>query len=116
MKKLLMLAATPLLLAGAAPAAGSTASGTPTISVHYDDLDLSTAQGQDKLQQRLASAVRNVCRPSGRLTLAEAESANACSQAARAGAQRDLEFALAAARSRPQDLADAGISLAFQRP
>lgn len=116
MKKLLMLAAAPLLLAGAAPAAGSTGSGTNSISVHYDDLDLNTAQGQDRLQQRIASAVRSVCRPSGRLTLAEAENVNACSRAARAGAQRDLGFATAAARSRPQDMADAGISLAIQRP
>jgi len=116
MEKLLILAATPLLLAGAVPAAGSTSSGSSSISVHYDDLDLNTARGQEKLQQRLASAVRTVCRPSGRLTLAEAENANACAQAARTGAQRDLEYALAAARSRPQDLADAGISLAIQRP
>jgi UrcA family protein len=116
MKKLLILAAAPLLLAAAGPAAGSIASGTSSISVRYDDLDLATAQGQEKLQQRLASAVRTVCRPSGRLTLAEAENVNACSEAARAGAQRDLGFAIAAGRGRSQDLADAGISLALQRP
>ena len=76
MKNILLLAL-PLLLAGAAPAAElPSQSAVVTSTVRYDDLDLNSAEGKAQLERRLSRAVSALCRPSGRLTLSEAEAKN----------------------------------------
>lgn len=42
-------------------AATSTPAAAATTLVHYDDLDLSTQEGQDKLEARLVRAAKKVC-------------------------------------------------------
>jgi len=115
MKNMILLAL-PLLLAGAAPAAGLPGQATVTSTVRFDDLDLSSAEGKAQLERRLSRAVSSMCRPSGRLTLSEGEARNACLETARASAKHSLQIALNGARSRPTDMADAGPVLAFERP
>lgn len=115
MKNILLLAM-PVLLGGAAPAADLPSHSTVSTAIHYNDLNLGSPEGKARLEQRLASAVRSLCRPSGRLTLSEADEANACVQSARESARRNLKVALNGVRGRPQDMADAGQSVSFERP
>lgn len=115
MKNILLLAL-PLLLAGAAPAAELPSYESVTTTVRYNDLDLSSAEGKAQLERRLSRAVSALCRPSGRLTLSEAEARSACVETARASAMEKLQTALNGARIRSADMADAGPSLAFGRP
>ena len=112
----ILLLAMPLLLAGAAPAAELPSHTSVTSTARYDDLNLSSAEGKAQLEQRLSRAVRSLCRPSGRLTLSEAEAMNACLESAKASARQSLQLALNGTRSQSIDVADAGPLLAFERP
>ena len=69
----------PAILAAAALAATAFAvpAAAETVEVKYDDLDLSTRAGQDKLERRIESAARSACGMSdirtGRLTPSTAQ-------------------------------------------
>lgn len=115
MKNILLLAM-PLLLAGAPPAAELPGHANVSTTVRYDDLNLSSAEGKAQLERRLSRAVRSLCRPSGRLTLAEAEAVNDCMASANQNAKQSLEFAVEGTRSRSIDVADAGSVMALERP
>lgn len=112
----ILLLATPLLLAGAAPAAELPSHASVTTTVRYDDLNLSSDEGKAQLEQRLSRAVRSLCRPSVRLTLSEADAMNDCIETASASARQNLQIALNGSRSRSIDVADAGAPIAFERP
>jgi UrcA family protein len=48
-------------VASAASFAGTSGADAPSVSVRYDDLNLSTTAGVDKLYRRITSAARDVC-------------------------------------------------------
>lgn len=112
----ILLLAMPLLLAGAAPAAELPGHASVTTTVRYDDINLNSAEGKAQLERRLSRAVRSLCRPSGRLTLGQAEAVNACIESASQSARQSLEFAINGTRSRSIDVADAGSIMALERP
>lgn len=90
-KLTLMLLAAPLVAATTvAPAAAQ--DDTRSIIVRYDDLNLASASGRERLETRVRSAVRQVCGVHGGLTLRERASALACT----AEATRDTDVRLAA--------------------
>jgi UrcA family protein len=80
-----LLFAAPLAAACAiAPAAASAPDGErPSVTVRYDDLNLSTENGRDRLTTRVRLAVQKVCgsRPSYRMGLRERAIAQSCEDA-----------------------------------
>lgn len=64
-----------------------------SVKVHYGDLDLTTPAGVARFDQRIAAAVRNVCRPADRRAAAAFTMEMECRDAAsaRALAQRNLK-------------------------
>lgn len=87
----LILMAAPLALTGlSVPAAAQ--EGKSAV-VRYDDLNLSSTQGRERLEWRIASAIRNVCdsRPHYRQTLTERALSRECEVAA----HRDTNVKLA---------------------
>lgn len=73
----LILLAAPLIAAGInAPAF---AQGEPrSVTVSYDDLNLSSESGRDRLTTRVKMAVRQVCGSANRLTLNERAAKQTC--------------------------------------
>lgn len=64
------LLAAPLLATGIAlPAAAQ--EDSRSVTVRYDDLNLGNQAGRDRLETRIRTAVRQVCRTPNRMTLAE---------------------------------------------
>jgi UrcA family protein len=49
------------VVASVASFAGTPSVDSPSVSVRYDDLNLSTTAGVDKLYRRISSAARDVC-------------------------------------------------------
>lgn len=87
----LMLLAAPLATAGIAVPAFAQ-DDTRSVSVSYEDLNLSSERGRERLTTRVKMAVRKVCGSPGRVTLSERAAENAC----KALAMRDAETKLAA--------------------
>jgi UrcA family protein len=92
-----MLLAAPLATAGLSlPAAANPTleedSERHTAIVRYDDLNLSSAEGRERLTTRVRHAVREVCntRPHNRPTLRERAIANSCAKTAMADAEVKL--------------------------
>ena len=86
----LMLLAVPLATAGiAAPAFAQ--GDARSVTVSYDDLNLSSEGGRERLTTRVKVAVRQVCGSPSRMTLRERAAENAC----KAQAMRDAETKLA---------------------
>jgi UrcA family protein len=77
-----------------------------TRQVSYADLDLSTADGQKTLEQRIEVAVREVCGPSGRDLGAMARRAE-CLTTARASTGVIVDQLVAAATNGAPQVADA---------
>jgi UrcA family protein len=87
----LILLAVPLATAGiAAPAFAQ--DDTRSVSVSYDDLNLSSERGRERLTTRVRMAVQKVCGSPGRVTLRERVAEREC----KAHATRDAETKLAA--------------------
>lgn len=93
----LMLLAAPLATAGLSlPAAANPATDEDgeryTAIVRYDDLNLSSVEGRERLTTRVKHAVRQVCdtRPHNRPTLRERAVANNCEKTAMADADVKL--------------------------
>jgi UrcA family protein len=64
------------------------------------DLDLTTDAGRATFQHRIASAVEQVCGPSGSVTMDERMNYLSCSKSARASAMSQMEVAVKAAQER----------------
>lgn len=62
------------------------------VVVHYNDLNLASVEGRERLGARVRSAVRTVCnsRPNYRLTLQQRAYSQKCEQAAMADAEVKL--------------------------
>lgn len=90
---ILMLAAPLAFAATAAPAAAEEEEGRSVV-VRYDDLNLASAQGRDRLNSRVKDAIETVCgsRPHYRQTLSERAIARKCEDTAK----RDADVKLAA--------------------
>ena len=93
----LMLLAAPLATAGfSLPAAANPAAGDDgerrTAIVRYDDLNLSSVEGRERLTTRVKYAVRKVCgsRPQNRPSLRERGASNRCEDTAMADADTKL--------------------------
>jgi UrcA family protein len=85
---LIMLAA-PLMAAGInAPAFAE--SETRSVTVSYDDLDLSSESGRERLTTRVQMAVKRVCGSADRQTLRERAARQACELNARREADTQL--------------------------
>jgi UrcA family protein len=77
--KLLTLAAAALAgLAGNASAAARIVADSPSVVVHYGDLDLNTKAGVTKLHARLRNAARDVCAPLNSRVLGLREQYESC--------------------------------------
>jgi UrcA family protein len=75
-KLTLILLAAPIALAGlAVPAA---AQDQRSVIVHYDDLNLASPKGRERLETRVRVAVRQVCGTHMRPTLKEQASSREC--------------------------------------
>jgi UrcA family protein len=70
---------------------------TGKAKISYSDLDLATARGQVRLQNRVESAIRGMCGAPVFGTADEAESLRQCRADARADAQPKLRAILASA-------------------
>lgn len=65
--------------------------GFRTITVTYDDLDMSTAAGQKALSNRVRAAVRKVCGgTTGRQSLSESQGQRSCTSEASQNAMASL--------------------------
>lgn len=67
-----------------------------TKEVGHQDLDLSTAKGQERLKSRIKFAVKQVCRTPRAITLKERADLNKCEKDAIARAMPKAEQAIAA--------------------
>jgi UrcA family protein len=105
--------ATPKLFQVAMIAVSALALSTPamadwkTVAVQHEDLDLSTAKGQDRLKTRVKSAVQRVCASPRAITLKERIDQNNCEKDSLARAMPKAEQRIAAyAESRRVALRD----------
>lgn len=64
--------------------------------VHYDDLDLSTTKGQERLKTRVRQAVKQVCESPRAMTVAERLDRNNCKSSSMARAMPKAEQTIAA--------------------
>lgn len=105
----MIILAAPFALVGAAAPAAATAAAAEedqqSIVVRYDDLNLSTASGREKLTGRVDRAVRQVCnsRPHYRATLSERATASKCEVTAMGDANAKLASLFGAAGPRMAD-------------
>lgn len=94
--------ATPKLISLSVLAASALAISVPAMAnqkttlVKYDDLDLSTATGQERLNTRITQAVKRVCATPQPITLKERMDQNNCKKNALANATPKAERAIAA--------------------
>lgn len=88
-----MLLAAPLAASGTlAPAAASALDEEQqSVTVRYDDLNLSSESGRDRLMGRVKMAIRQVCSSNGRRTLAERADTRRCE--AESGREADSRLA-----------------------
>lgn len=80
-----------------APAFAAPETDQATASVRIDDLNLASAQGRQRLDKRIDSAVRLMCRAGGR-TLADRALETQCIDSALADAKPQTERAIAQAQ------------------
>ena len=76
----------------------SQAAVSNSVRVSYADLNLASAPGEQILERRIANAARTVCEIEDSHELALASATNVCRGDAVAGAQQQLQAAVAAAR------------------
>lgn len=87
-----LLACTAVLALAHAPASAN-AIETVTLKVYHDDLNIQTDAGAAELEKRIKSAIRNVCRQSGR-SLPEIAHENNCRRTARQNAAEQVQLAM----------------------
>ncbi|WP_298306546.1 UrcA family protein [uncultured Erythrobacter sp.] len=95
--KTLAIASATLALAFTASPALASSSDLPTKDVSYADLNLNTPQGQARLETRLESAARSVCRSHERRsgTRIRSPHLDACLANARASAKKQMAAVMA---------------------
>lgn len=81
-----------LAAAGLASPAAAQDDERPIAKVRYDDLNLSTTAGRERLDARVRTAVRRMCDSNSRMTLRERAASDQC----RAVALRSVELQMAA--------------------
>jgi UrcA family protein len=86
----------PFLAASALAVSAPAMADWKSKEVRHDDLDLSTANGQQLLTSRVKRAVREVCRSPRAITLAEHLDQSNCEKAALAAAMPKAQQAIAA--------------------
>ncbi|APZ97783.1 hypothetical protein BWQ93_04230 [Sphingopyxis sp. QXT-31] len=87
-KLTLILLAVPLALTSiSVPAA---AEDLRSVTVHYDDLNLASPKGRERLETRVRVAVRAVCRTNSRPTLREQSDSRDCERVATANSDAQL--------------------------
>ena len=96
-----------LALAGALMPIPASAGDLQTRIVHYSDLDLTKSDGITRLDRRIRTAARSVCRLGDPRDLFVQTAITKCRSAALASAERQTQLAIANARS-AQQLASAG--------
>lgn len=92
----MMILALSLGLTGV-PALAAPATDQPSAEVRIGDLDLTTAQGQQRLETRVKSAARSLC-GTGTRGLADIERRSRCIAAALSNARPQAERAIARAQ------------------
>jgi UrcA family protein len=107
MQRNLMLVAAALAvgLTGTVPAlAKNTAQNSAfepvTLAVQYDDLDLSSPRGRERLETRIRSAANSACGTRSATTLSEKRDADKCRKSAIARTQPEVMAAVRAAALR----------------
>jgi UrcA family protein len=103
MQRKFMLAAAALGLGftGTAPAMAEQSAFEPVkLVVQYDDLDLSSPRGRDRLETRIRSAANSACGYRSATTLSEKRDADTCRKAAIARTQPEVMAAVRAASLR----------------
>jgi UrcA family protein len=103
MKTIVFLASALAALPGGAAASADLAMDHPTVAVPVDDLDLTTAERQARLDKRIAVAVRQICYEAGPPTTQRQQRVAECRAAANERAQEDAERAIAQAAPRLLD-------------
>ncbi|MBJ7501268.1 MAG: UrcA family protein [Sphingopyxis sp.] len=88
-----ILLAAPLATAGVIAPAAASAPGDEqqSVTIRYDDLNLSSESGRDRLTNRVKMAIRQVCNSNSRRTLAERAETRRCE----VQASRDADTQLA---------------------
>lgn len=88
-----ILLAVPLAAAGTIAPAAASAPGEEqqSVSVRYDDLNLTNESGRDRLTSRVKMAIRQVCGSNSRRTLAEKAETRRCE--AEASRKADTQLA-----------------------
>lgn len=112
----LILLSAPMACIGlSVPAAAEDDGERRTVVVRYDDLNLASVDGRDRLNARVMTAVRTVCnsRPNYRLTLDERAQALDCEKATMADADIKLASLLNGDGTR---LADRGQTIMVSAP
>jgi len=92
LKPTLMLMIAMTATGGASATAMAQEGDTPQILVHYNDLDLTTTSGRERLDLRVRNAIRSMCKISERQPLRQRAMAQECV----AQAHRSVEPQLAA--------------------
>ena len=89
---MILLSAPAMCIGLAVPAAAEDDGERRTVVVRYDDLNLASVEGRDRLATRVKSAVRTVCnsRPHYRQSLTERATALECEGATMADAEVKL--------------------------
>ena len=107
-KATIIITAIAASLASVAPVIAADTMFEPTTRVvRYDDLDLASAKGRERLQARVRMAVNSVCGHSdGRRTLSEKMAAERCRKAARQQSEAQVAEAVRNAAVRLASRAD----------
>jgi UrcA family protein len=85
-----------VMLVSAIPVTAAPASDEPMkVRVEYNDLDLSTAHDQARLQKRLRYAVKTVCGPDNPHIFADSQASMQCQITAMAKAKQEAGIAIA---------------------
>ncbi len=112
----LILLSAPIACIGlSVPAAAEDEGERRTVVVRYNDLNLASVEGRDRLSSRVKTAVRTVCnsRPNYRLTLDERAHALNCEKLTMADAEVKLASLLNGDGTR---LADSGQTIMVSAP
>ena len=96
---LALVAATAALTVTPAAATASPVNSTEfDVTVSHDDLDLTTSEGASRLDERVRTRIRQLCRNGGRDS-ASMQLARECRASAFANAERQVRFAIAEANA-----------------
>lgn len=90
LKTISILTAMALAAGGAAAPAMAKYDDQPHVEVAYGDLDLATAEGRERLNNRVESAIRSMCGSGSSVNIRERAAIKACETTARRSAEPQL--------------------------